>query len=142
MQFPQYFTKLTQALHAIENEISPNFRLIIDFQGFTQNEIPDSLISDESITMHINDQNMDAMPSFGDIWNKILEDSYLKVLTDETVGQQPIRRIDLMTQTDFNTSDAMRAKNMKSIYEKSAANPVLADQFHEFLKTQKSAFEE
>lgn len=81
----------------MSDEINPNFRLIIDFQGFTQNEIPDSLLSDESVTMHINDQNLDAMPSFADIWTKILDDGYLRVLTDQTVGQQPIRSIDFIS---------------------------------------------
>ena len=54
VQFPQFFTKLRQNLKEIESEIDSNFRLIIDFQGFTQNEIPDSLIFDESITIHID----------------------------------------------------------------------------------------
>lgn len=57
----------------MEDEINPNFRLLMDFQGFTQNEIPDSQHSDESITMHIDDRNVDAMPSFGDIWTQILD---------------------------------------------------------------------
>jgi len=70
----------------MSEEIHANFRLIIDFQGFTQNEIPDSLLSDESVTMYISDQNLDAMPSFADIWTKILDDGYLQVLTDQSVG--------------------------------------------------------
>ena len=35
VQFPQYFTKLSQRLKEIESSIDPNFRLIMDFQGFT-----------------------------------------------------------------------------------------------------------
>lgn len=68
VQFPQYFTKLSQALKEISSEIHSNFRLIIDFQGFTQNEIPDSLIAEESVTMHLDETNIDAMPSFSDVW--------------------------------------------------------------------------
>jgi len=78
----------------MSDDIDPNFRLIIDFQGFTQNEIPDSLLSDESVTMYISDQNLDAMPSFADIWTQILDDGYLRVLTDQRSGQEPIKEID------------------------------------------------
>lgn len=35
VQFPQYFTKLSESLKEIEAEIDEKFRLIIDFQGFT-----------------------------------------------------------------------------------------------------------
>ena len=78
----------------MSDDIDPNFRLIIDFQGFTQNEIPDSLLSDESVTMYISDQNLDAMPSFADIWTQILDDGYLRVPTDQRSGQEPIKEID------------------------------------------------
>lgn len=94
VQFPQYFTKLSASLKEMADEISSNFRLIIDFQGFTQNEIPDSLLYEESVTMYIDESNLDAMPSFGDIWHKILDDNYLRILTDQEGGQEPIRKID------------------------------------------------
>lgn len=57
VQFPQYFTKLMQSLKEIKGEIHENFRLMIDFQGFTQSEIPDSILSDESVTLHLDESN-------------------------------------------------------------------------------------
>jgi hypothetical protein len=54
VQFPQYFTKLSQSLKKMSDQIDPNFRLIMDFQGFTQNEIPDSILFNESVTIHID----------------------------------------------------------------------------------------
>lgn len=86
VQFPQYFTKLMQSLKENEEFINENFRLLIDFQGFTQNEIPDSILSDDSVTLHLDESNVDENPSFGDIWQKILDDSYLHLLTDQEVG--------------------------------------------------------
>ena len=82
VQFPQYFTKLMQSLKDNEEFINENFRLLIDFQGFTQNEIPDSILSDDSVTLHLDESNVDTNPSFGDIWQKILDESYLHLLTD------------------------------------------------------------
>ena len=124
------------------NEINSNFRLILDFQGFTQNEIPDSLLFEESITMYLDESNLDAMPSFADIWHKILDDNYLNILTDQEGGQEPIRKIDIDSHNDFTNQDGLRAKNMKQIYEKSANNATLTAQFHQFLGTQKESFDE
>ena len=96
VQFPQYFTKLSQSLKKMSDQIDPNFRLIIDFQGFTQNEIPDSILFNESVTIHIDESNVDAMPSYADIWTKILEDNYLQLLTDEAPNKDNLLKIDLV----------------------------------------------
>ena len=53
------------------------------------------------------------MPSFADIWHKILDDNYLQILTDQEGGQEPIRKIDIDSHNDFTTQDGLRAKNMK-----------------------------
>lgn len=142
VQFPQYFTKLMQSLKENEEFINENFRLLIDFQGFTQNEIPDSILSDDSVTLHLDESNVDENPSFGDIWQKILDDSYLHLLTDQEVGQAPIRRIDFIQNPQFSARDEMRKKSMKYMYEATAENQTMTAQFQEFLSTQKQQFEE
>lgn len=58
----------------------------MDFQGFTANEIPDSIKCDESVTIHIDSSNVDTLPNFGDIWARILDDTYLDLLTHQQVG--------------------------------------------------------
>ena len=70
----------------MESSIDPGFRLIMDFQGFTQNEVPDSIPSEESVTFHIDSSNSDALPNYGDIWTKILEDAYLDLLMNQQSG--------------------------------------------------------
>lgn len=141
MQFPQYFTKLSQTLSEIKKEIDPNFRLFLDFQGFTQNEIPDSLIAEESVVMHIDEDNVDAMPSFGDIWTKILDQNYLEVLTNQQPGQQAIRNIDYLSNNEWSTSEGLRAKNMKYMFEKSVNNDTMTASFRDYLRTQRETFE-
>ena len=135
VQFPQYFTKLSQALKEISSEIHSNFRLIIDFQGFTQNEIPDSLIAEESVTMHLDETNIDAMPSFSDVWTQILERDYLNVLTDQAVGQQAIRGLDLGSADNWNMEN-YTAKNMKYIYKNTVQNETMFSAFKEYLHDQ------
>ena len=64
------------------SQIHDNFRLLIDLQGLTQNEVPDSFIFDKCITFHLNEDNIDEMPSYKDVWSKVLESEYLGILTD------------------------------------------------------------
>ena len=142
LQHPQYLTKLLQQLREMKDAVHPNFRLLIDFQGFTQNEIPDSLLAQDSVTFHLDDSNADAMPSFGDIWTKILDESYLLLLTSEEKGQNPIRNIDFLQNPDWTSQEASRTKNLKQIYFTSVQNKSKSEQFREFLDKQKNDFEE
>ena len=84
IQFPQYFTKLYEKLQEIikSGECHKDFRMFFDLQGLTQNEIPDNFLFEQCITLHLDGNNADALPSFDDIWTKILDPKYLKVLTD------------------------------------------------------------
>ena len=56
--------------------------------------MPDSIPSEESVTFHVDSSNIDALPTFGDIWYKILDNSYLELLMNEQTGQNPIRSIE------------------------------------------------
>lgn len=61
IQFPQYTWKLLSRLDALRKngEIKPSFRLIYDFQGLTQSEIPDSFLFERSVSFHVGPQNLD-----------------------------------------------------------------------------------
>ena len=48
--------------------------------------MPDSIPSEESVTFHIDSSNIDALPTYGDIWYKILDNSYLELLMNEQTG--------------------------------------------------------
>ena len=63
-------------------ECHKDFRLFFDMQGLTQNEIPDNFLFDQCITMHIDLNNVDVLPTYDDIWAKVLDPRYLEVLTD------------------------------------------------------------
>ena len=78
--------------------IHKDFRLIFDLQGLTQSEIPDSFLFDKSISFHIGKQNFDQMPTYNDIWSKILDPVYMNVLTNDSEGRQSIRNIEMMNQ--------------------------------------------
>ena len=83
IQFPQYFTKLSDRLKQLkDSEVNRNFRIFFDLQGLTQNEIPDNFLFDKCVTMHIDTGNVDALPGYNDIWNKLLNVNYLEILTD------------------------------------------------------------
>ena len=69
------------------------------------------------------------MPSYGDIWNKILEENYLLLLTDPVSNKDNLLKIDMLA-SDFGSSRVSQiAKNMKSIYAKSAENEALTSSF-------------
>lgn len=69
------------------------------------------------------------MPSYGDIWNKILEENYLLLLTDPASNKDNLLKIDMLA-SDFGSSRVSQiAKNMKSIYAKSAENEALTSSF-------------
>jgi hypothetical protein len=95
IQFPQYTWKLLARLDQIRKngEINGHFRLIYDFQGLTQSEIPDSFLFEKSVTFHVGPQNLDDMPTFNDIWSKILDPNFMDVLTDTSEGRQKLRSI-------------------------------------------------
>ena len=60
------------------------------------------MISEESVTLHIDEENVDALPSYADIWTKILSQDYLNLLTDQKTGQAPIRNIDYLNDPDWS----------------------------------------
>ena len=69
------------------------------------------------------------MPSYGDIWNKILEENYLLLLTDPASNKDNLLKIDMLA-SDFGSSRVSQiVKNMKSIYAKSAENEALTSSF-------------
>lgn len=59
LKFPSYWQKLVAMLRKLHDEdlIQKNFRLFIDLQGYTQNEIPDSFLFDKGLSFYLNDKN-------------------------------------------------------------------------------------
>lgn len=78
------------------------------------------------MTLHLDDKNVDALPSFSDIWQKILEPNYLNLLTDQQVGPNVIRNIDFLSNPNWSASDGAKLKNMKSLYQQSTENPAMS----------------
>ena len=70
---------------------------------------------DQCVTMHIDGDNVDVLPTYDDIWSKILDPRYLAVLTDLAGDQAPIRDIDLFTT--WGPEEGKAASNMKFLFE-------------------------
>jgi hypothetical protein len=100
VQFPQYVTKLREKLLENQHAIADGFRLIFDFQGTAQNEIPDTFLFDQSATFQLSDVNMDEMDGFSDIWSRVVDESALKLLQEvepdlnHEQARQNLRRIE------------------------------------------------
>lgn len=93
-------------------EINPHFRLIYDFQGLTQSEIPDSFLFERSVSFHVGPQNLDLMPTFNDVWAKILEPEYMTVLTAEEKGRQELRK--RIMETEWGSKEIQTAAKLFS----------------------------
>jgi hypothetical protein len=63
----------------MNNEVSNNFRIYFDLQGFIHGEIPDSFLFEESVVFHLGAENNEDMEGFNDIWANILNG---KILAD------------------------------------------------------------
>ena len=122
IQFPQYFVKLGEKLAELkESEVNKNFRLFFDLQGLTQNEIPDNFLFDKCVTMHLEIGNMDNLPGYNDIWDKLLNVNYLEILTDLKADRKAMNQLSAMA--DFQALDIPVSKNMKYIFERQSESP-------------------
>jgi hypothetical protein len=65
-----------------QNQVNPNFRMMVDLQNFNQNEIPDSFLSSQALIFHLTERNLDTITTFNDIWSHILNPKHLELLTD------------------------------------------------------------
>ena len=108
---------------------SEDFRIFFDMQGLTQNEIPDNFLFDQCITMHIDENNVDVLPTYDDIWSKILDPRYLEVLTDLNADQAPVRDIELYTT--WGPEEGKVANNMTFLFEKRAADKAVSESFRQ-----------
>jgi len=60
-----------------ENKITNSFRLILDMQNTEQSSIPINVLTDQTIIYCINEENIDEMEGFNDVWANILNDKLL-----------------------------------------------------------------
>jgi hypothetical protein len=73
---------LLRNLHA-QNKIKSSFRIFVDLQGFSQNEIPDSFLFDNSISFFMTEKNnSEVLDQHQDIWSSLLNPKVLSELTD------------------------------------------------------------
>ena len=76
-----------------ENWILNSFRLFIDLQGYSWDEIPDSFLFDQCIKFCLTDENNEDMEGFNDVWANILNDDILQ-LPDNTFSKDIAAVID------------------------------------------------
>lgn len=57
IRFPQFRQRLVAKLDSLREQdaIDDNFRLILDFQSFAQNDISDSFLFDNSVSFHMTE---------------------------------------------------------------------------------------
>jgi hypothetical protein len=118
-------------------EISPHFRLIYDLQGLTQSEIPDSFLFDKCVTFHVGPQNFDELPTFNDIWAKILEPQFMEALTNTAEGRQLIRNIEM--QTNWGNFEF---ENVTNIFGRKVKDQTQIETFKAYLTSQKQTYKE
>ena len=85
MRFPNYWHKVVALLNRLRDngEIKNTFRLFLDLQGYTQNEIPDSFLFDHSLSFYLSEKNnSDALEEKDDIWSRLLNPNVLNNLAD------------------------------------------------------------
>ena len=77
--------------------------------------------------MHIDENNVDVLPTYDDIWHKILDPRYLAVLTDLNADQAPVRDIELFTE--WGPEEGKIAHNMKFLFEKRSGDAAMSESF-------------
>lgn len=82
------------------------------------------------------------MPSYGDIWNKILEENYLHLLTDMAPNKETLLKIDEVTSNFGSSMDAVAAKNMQNVFAKTANNATMTESFKMYLNEHHKVFEQ
>jgi hypothetical protein len=74
--------------------VNRNFRLIVDLQNYSQNEVPDSFLFHSAMSFTLTEANFDRITTLGDIWSKILNPTLLERLTDTEVGNEDLLNIE------------------------------------------------
>ena len=78
------------------------------------------------------------MPSYQDVWSKILQKEYLEILTDFSADQKVIRSIDMFSE--WGSAEGMRSQNMTYLFDKHNANPTKYEAFKMFMLDQNKDF--
>lgn len=79
-EFPNYLINLiNDLLEALknENQIKNSFRLILDFQNTKKSSISENLLVNNCIVYYMDEENLDEMEGFNDVWANILNDKIL-----------------------------------------------------------------
>lgn len=77
LKFPTFWRKICGILQEMRDQVSNNFRIYFDLQGFIHGEIPDSFLFEHSVVFHLGEENNEDMEGFNDIWANILNGKIL-----------------------------------------------------------------
>jgi hypothetical protein len=79
LRFPSFWKEAIEKLQELERDklIVNTFRLFIDLQGYTANEIPRSFLFDNSAVFFLTERNNEDMEGFNDVWANILQDNVI-----------------------------------------------------------------
>lgn len=106
LKFPSYWDKICRKLErmASKGKILNTFRLFIDLQGYSVQEIPSSFLFDNCVKFYLTDRNNEDMEGFNDVWANILND-------------------DLLNAKDINNVPLLIDTNMSNMSSRSQLNP-------------------
>lgn len=137
IQYPQYSWKLIETLKRMDKnkEIHEEFRLIYDLQGQMQSEIPDSFLFERCITFHLGPQNFDQMPTFDDVWSKVLEPDYMNAFMNTVDGRQHLRANAALNVGSYEVD------NVTSLFSKRIHDQTKIDTFKAYLGAKRQDYE-
>lgn len=121
-----------------KGEINDSFRLIYDLQGLIQNEIPDSFLFEKSVSFYICDRNFDDLPTFSDIWAKILQPEFMNALTSNPEMREQTRA-EIMKDHEDNPENQ---ENVTKLFSTKVKDSTEIATFKQYLAAQKKDYKE
>lgn len=124
LKFPSYWDKVCRKLErmASKGKILNTFRLFIDLQGYSVQEIPSSFLFDNCVKFYLTDRNNEDMEGFNDVWANILNDDLLNA--------KDINNVPLLIDSRSNISQrsspqGVDINNMNSVTSSTLMQPRL-----------------
>lgn len=77
------------------------------------------------------------MPTYNDIWSKILDPAYMNALTNDSEGRQNIRNIEMMNQWGN-----LESENVTTLFSSKVKDPTQIETFKAYLTSQKQTYKE
>jgi len=127
LKFPTFWHKMSKRLEKLHEsgQIVNTFRLFVDLQGFTSEEIPETFLFDHCIKFYLTEKNNEDMEGFNDIWANILNDEILNARQLDNIllleGNSSINRFNLNLESNIYESTILEHLMPQSSKAKSAA---------------------